>query len=74
MLLLVSWLSATRTSVSPASAQSVAARASMADSIILSCTSCGNTEEEDMWGIGPEYCECCEMTLCDRCYSWLHVF
>lgn len=45
----------------------------MGDTDPLSCASCGNTEEETGEAAAPEYCECCEETLCERCWERGHV-
>lgn len=39
----------------------------------LSCDECGNTDEDTDADAGPEYCGCCDDTLCERCWAASHM-
>lgn len=47
---------------------------SMDTSEILTCDECGAREGEHIDPLSdPEYCECCDQTLCERCWTEQHV-
>lgn len=46
----------------------------MDTSEILTCEVCGAREGEHLDPLSdPEFCECCDQTLCERCWTEQHV-